>query len=198
MAFGAGIISLFESSFGYIMKDAENLIWIDLEMTGLLVDQDQIIEIATVVTDKHLNILAHGPVFAIQTNQAQLDAMDDWNQRHHRRSGLYERVLRSNVCLAQAEDMTLGFLESFLNPGESPMCGNTISMDRMFLTKYMPKLQQFFHYRQIDVSSIKELVKRWYPNAGKFEKTSKHLAQSDIYDSIEELAYYRQHYFCEK
>lgn len=180
------------------MKDANNLIWIDLEMTGLVVEQEQILEIATVVTDQHLNVLAHGPVLALKTAEEYLQKMDDWNQRHHRASGLYERVQRSTVDVTQAEAMTIAFLQRFLNPGESPMCGNTISMDRQFLNRYMPKLAQFFHYRQIDVSSIKELVKRWYPNAAKFEKNSKHLAQNDIYDSIEELSFYREHYFCEK
>jgi oligoribonuclease len=123
--------------------------------------------------------------------------MDDWNQTHHQASGLYQRALGSKVGIAQAEAMTIGFLERFLDKGQSPMCGNTISMDRQFLNRYMPRLASFFHYRQIDVSTIKELVKRWYPNASKFDKTSKHLALSDVYDSIEELKYYRNLYFKE-
>jgi oligoribonuclease len=178
-------------------KDANHLIWIDLEMTGLNVENDQILEIATVVTNQDLDILANGPVFAIQTPISKLEAMDEWNQTHHRASGLYERALRSHVSVRQAETMTIGFLERFLDEGVSPMCGNTISMDRQFLNRYMPNLARFFHYRQIDVSTIKELVKRWYPDAPKFDKISKHLALNDIYDSIEELKHYRYQYFRE-
>jgi oligoribonuclease len=174
------------------MKDKENLIWIDLEMSGLNVEKNQIIEIATVVTDKELNILANGPVFAIQTDIKHLEAMDDWNQKQHRGSGLYQRVLNSKVSCQQAELMTIAFLKAFIDASTSPMCGNTISMDRQFLNRYMPKLAEFFHYRQIDVSSIKELAKRWYKDLPKFEKTSQHLALNDIYDSIEELKFYRQ------
>jgi oligoribonuclease len=177
------------------MKDSDNLIWIDLEMTGLSPEYNQILEIATVVTDKHLNVIAHGPVFALKTETGVLETMDDWNQKHHRASGLYQRALQSRVTLEQAELMTIAFLNCFIDAGVSPMCGNTISMDRQFLNRYMPKLASFFHYRQIDVSTIKELVKRWYPQVAKFEKESRHLALSDIYDSIEELKFYRQHYF---
>lgn len=176
-------------------KDNENLIWIDLEMTGLSPVENQIIEIATVVTDKDLNILANGPVLAIQTDFSALLAMDDWNQKHHRASGLYDRVLASRVSCRQAELMTIDFLKCFVEAGVSPMCGNTISMDRQFLNRHMPDLAAFFHYRQIDVSTLKELVKRWYPNATRFDKNSVHLALNDIYDSIEELKFYRQHYF---
>lgn len=174
------------------MKNKDNLIWIDLEMTGLNVEQNQIIEIATVVTDKELNILANGPVFAIKTDIEHLDAMDDWNQKQHRSSGLYQRVLDSKVSCQQAESMTIAFLKTFIDESCSPMCGNTISMDRQFLNRYMPQLARFFHYRQIDVSTIKELAKRWYAFLPKFEKTSQHLALHDIYDSIEELKFYRQ------
>jgi len=177
------------------MKDENHLIWIDLEMTGLVPKDNQIIEIATVVTDKELNILANGPVFAIQTESRALEAMDDWNQTHHRASGLYQRVLNSRVSCGKAEEMTISFLKCFVDAGVSPMCGNTISMDRQFLNVHMPKLAAFFHYRQIDVSTLKELTKRWYPQAPKFEKSSQHLAIHDIYDSIQELEFYRQHFF---
>jgi oligoribonuclease len=177
------------------MKDQQNLIWIDLEMTGLSPEHNQILEIATVVTDKHLNIIANGPVFAIKTDLSVLETMDNWNQSHHKASGLYKRALNSHVSVETAEQMTISFLKCFINGNQSPMCGNTISMDRQFLNRYMPKLAAFFHYRQIDVSTFKELIKRWYPGALKFEKVSKHLALNDIYDSIDELKYYRQHYF---
>lgn len=177
------------------MKDAEHLIWIDLEMTGLFPELNQILEIATVVTDKHLNIIANGPVLAIKTQASVLETMDDWNQKHHKASGLYQRALQSRVSVEDAEAMTISFLQCFIDPGVSPMCGNTISMDRQFLNRHMPNLACFFHYRQIDVSTIKELVKRWYPNAKKFEKESRHLALNDIVDSIEELKFYRNQYF---
>jgi oligoribonuclease len=176
-------------------KDHQYLVWIDLEMTGLSPLENQIIEIATVVTDKDLNVIANGPVLAVQTEMSALEAMDDWNQKHHRASGLYDRVVKSRVCCRQAEQMTIAFLSCFIDAGISPMCGNTISMDRQFLNHHMPDLAAFFHYRQIDVSSLKELVKRWYPEAIKFEKNSQHLALNDIYDSIEELKFYRQHFF---
>jgi len=177
------------------MKDPQNLIWIDLEMTGLSPEINQILEIATVVTDKNLNIIANGPVFAIQTELSVLQTMDDWNQSHHKASGLYERARASRVSRETAEQMTIAFLSRFVDANQSPMCGNTISMDRQFLNRYMPKLAAFFHYRQLDVSTLKEIIKRWYPNSLKFDKSSKHLALSDIYDSIDELKFYRQHFF---
>ena len=179
------------------MSLKERLIWIDLEMTGLSPEINQIIEIATVVTDHHLNVLANGPVLAIQTQQAALDGMDDWNQKHHRASGLYQRVQASTVSMTTAEQFTIDFLKVFVEPHTSPICGNSICMDKQFLNRYMPSLSDFFHYRQIDVSSFKEIIKRRYPQGPRLEKQSKHLALSDIYDSIEELKFYQQHYFKE-
>jgi oligoribonuclease len=179
------------------MQAKDRLIWIDLEMTGLSPEINQIIEIATVVTDKHLNVIANGPVLAIHAEQKALDLMDNWNQKHHRASGLYQRVQASRVSMTQAEQMTIDFLKVFVEPNTSPICGNSICMDKQFLNRYMPALSNFFHYRQIDVSSFKEIIKRWYPNGSQFEKHSKHLALSDIYDSIEELKFYQTHYLKE-
>lgn len=173
-------------------KNPLNLIWIDLEMTGLHPDTDVIIEIATVVTDKDLNILAEGPVIAIHQSEDRLAAMDDWNTRQHGQSGLAERVRRSEVNSSEAEQQTLGFLQRWLDPDTSPMCGNSICQDRRFLARYMPELERFFHYRNLDVSSVKEIARRWSPEllAG-FRKKGSHLAMDDIRDSIAELAYYR-------
>lgn len=172
-----------------------NLIWIDLEMTGLLPEKDVIIEIATVVTDANLNVLAEGPALAIHQNQALLAAMDEWNTEHHTNSGLVKRVQNSTISAQQAEAQTLDFLQKYVKAGASPMCGNTICQDRRFLYNYMPKLEQFFHYRHIDVSTIKELAKRWKPEAKmEFKKDSAHLALSDIYDSINELKHYRKNF----
>lgn len=179
------------------MPRKDRLIWIDLEMTGLSPEINQIIEIATVVTDNQLNLIANGPVLAIHAEQAALDRMDDWNQKHHRASGLYQRVQASSVSMAKAERMTIDFLKVFVEPNTSPICGNSICMDKQFLNCYMPTLSNFFHYRQIDVSSFKEMIKRWHPQGPQLEKHSKHLALSDIYDSIEELKFYRKHYFKE-
>ena len=177
------------------MKNKQHLIWIDLEMTGLSPEADRIIEIATIVTDKHLNIVAEGPVFAIHQPDARLEAMDEWNTKQHTKSGLIERVRASEVTEAYAEAETLAFLSKYLNKGVSPMCGNTICQDRRFLCRYMPDLAAFFHYRHIDVSTLKELAIRWVPELPKgFEKQSKHLALEDIKDSIEELRYYREHF----
>lgn len=175
------------------MKNNQNLIWIDLEMTGLHPETDRIIELATIVTDAHLNILAEGPVFAIYQEESALLGMDEWNTRQHNQSGLVKRVQESNVNEAQAETLTIEFLAQFLDKGKSPMCGNTICQDRRFLYKYMPQLAEFFHYRNLDVSTIKELVSRWRPELLKgVSKQSKHLALDDIRDSINELIYYRQ------
>jgi oligoribonuclease len=173
----------------------ENLIWIDLEMTGLNVDKDRIIEIATVVTDKTLRVLADGPVLAIRQPEEVLAAMDEWNTRHHGQSGLIERVRSSRVDEAEAERRTLAFLARYLEPGVSPMCGNSICQDRRFLHRLMPRLEAYFHYRHIDVSTLKELARRWAPKlvAG-VEKDSSHEALADIYDSIHELEYYRRHW----
>lgn len=177
-------------------KDALNLVWIDLEMTGLDTLNDVIIEIATIVTDKNLNIIAEGPVFAINQKKEILDSMDEWNTRQHNRSGLVDRVLQSNTSLIDAEKGTMRFLEKFVDSGTSPMCGNSICQDRRFLSREMPNLENFFHYRNLDVSSIKELAFRWHPELlNRFKKKSSHLAMDDIKDSIIELKHYRDLFF---
>lgn len=174
--------------------DKQNLIWIDLEMTGLDVDNDVIIEIATIVTDSKLNIVAEGPVIAINQAQERLDAMDQWNTRQHNQSGLVKRVQSSDWNEKNAQRQTLDFLKQHVYPGVSPMCGNSICQDRRFLHRHMPELEKYFHYRNLDVSSLKELAKRWNPKVYQgVKKESKHLALDDIKDSIAELAYYREH-----
>ena len=185
-------------------KDADNtvssldplrLIWIDLEMTGLKTDSDHIIEIATVVTDKDLNTLAEGPVLAIHQPDHVLDAMDDWNRKQHASSGLAARVRSRITTAAQAERQTLDFLSRWVPAGSSPMCGNSICQDRRFLAREMPALERHFHYRNLDVSTLKELARRWAPQiASSFQKSSTHLAMDDIRDSIRELAHYRTHF----
>jgi oligoribonuclease len=178
-----------------MVPDENNLVWIDLEMTGLDPFRDQIIEIATVVTDVHLNPLAEGPVIAIHQPDFILDAMDDWNKQQHGGSGLLERVRASRYDERGAERATIEFLQRWVPAGKSPMCGNSICQDRRFLARCMPKLEAFFHYRNLDVSTLKELVRRWSPAvAGSFEKQSKHLALEDIRDSLAELAYYRDRF----
>ena len=173
---------------------SDRLIWIDLEMTGLDTTRDSIIEIATVVTDLQLNILAEGPEFAISHPLATLEAMDDWNRGQHTRSGLWQRVLDSTTTLAQAEAATVAFLNQWVPPNASPMCGNSICQDRRFLHRLMPRLEKYFHYRNLDVSTLKELARRWAPQVLEgFDKDSKHTALSDIRDSIEELRHYRKH-----
>lgn len=175
--------------------DPLNLIWIDLEMTGLSPDQDRIIEIATVVTDKHLNILAEGPVIAVHQSDELLNGMDEWNTRQHGNSGLTERVRKSKILEEQASTETIDFLNQWVPSGSSPMCGNSICQDRRFLARYMPKLEAFFHYRNLDVSTLKELVRRWKPELSEgVSKKSSHLAMDDIHDSIAELSYYREHF----
>ena len=171
----------------------DNLIWIDLEMTGLDPDRDSILEIATTVTDKSLNILEEGPEFAIRHELARLEAMDDWNRNQHRKSGLWQRVIESSADLAGAEAATVDFLLRWVPAGKSPMCGNSICQDRRFLHRLMPRLEKFFHYRNLDVSTLKELARRWAPEVSKgFNKESTHTALSDVRDSIAELRYYRQ------
>lgn len=175
-------------------QNANNLIWIDLEMTGLDTQNDVIIEIATIVTDSELNILAEGPVLAIHQQDAILAGMDEWNTKQHGGSGLTERVRKSQVNEAEAERQTIEFLREHVPAKASPMCGNSICQDRRFLARCMPELEDYFHYRNLDVSSLKELAKRWAPEIGKgFTKNSSHLAMDDIKDSIEELKYYREH-----
>ena len=177
-------------------QDANNLIWIDLEMTGLDTTSDFIIEIATIVTDGQLNILAEGPVLAINQSDEVMNGMDEWNTRQHGQSGLTERVRKSTLSEQDAERETIAFLEQYLPANASPMCGNSICQDRRFLARCMPELERYFHYRNLDVSSIKELVKRWSPNiASGFKKSSTHLALDDTRDSIRELVYYREYFF---
>jgi oligoribonuclease len=175
------------------MKSPDNLIWIDLEMTGLKPETDVIIEIATIVTDKHLRVLAEGPVIAVHQSAEVLDAMDDWNRRQHGGSGLSARVLASRTATAAAESETLAFLETWAEKGRSPMCGNSICQDRRFLARLMPTLERFFHYRNLDVSTLKELAQRWAPNiAQAFQKSATHLAMDDVRESIRELEFYRE------
>ncbi|MDA0705623.1 MAG: oligoribonuclease [Proteobacteria bacterium] len=170
-----------------------NLIWIDLEMTGLNTNSDSIIEIATIVTDKNLNELAEGPVVAIRQSKLTMDAMDDWNTRQHGQSGLTERVLMSTVVAAEAESEMLEFLRAWIDIGKSPMCGNSICQDRRFLAREMPQLESFFHYRNLDVSTLKILAQQWAPEvANGFNKEASHRALSDIRDSIAELKWYRE------
>ncbi|HOB61891.1 MAG TPA: oligoribonuclease [Candidatus Competibacteraceae bacterium] len=174
----------------------DNLIWIDLEMTGLDSRTDRIIEIATIVTDSQLNVLAEGPVLAIHQSDTVLAAMDDWNRKQHGESGLVARVRASDLDDRTAETQTLAFLHQYVPKGQSPMCGNSICQDRRFLARLMPELEAYFHYRNLDVSTLKELARRWYPGQGKsFSKTSTHLALQDIRDSIEELRFYRERLF---
>lgn len=173
----------------------KNLIWIDLEMTGLDTQQDKIIEIATIVTDSDLNILAEGPMLAIHQSNEIMGGMDEWNTKQHGGSGLTKRVAESSMNEAEAEKQTIAFLEQYVSKGKSPMCGNSICQDRRFLARCMPELEAFFHYRNLDVSSLKELAVRWSPKITKgFVKNSSHLALDDTRDSINELIYYREHF----
>jgi oligoribonuclease len=177
-------------------QDPRNLIWIDLEMTGLDTTRDYIIEIATVVTDSELNVVAEGPVLAIRQSEAVLAGMDEWNMQQHTQSGLLAKVRGSLINEAEAERLTLEFVQRYSPPKRSPMCGNSICQDRRFLHRWMPALEQYFHYRNLDVSTVKELAWRWAPQVAEgFVKDSKHQARSDIYDSIGELRYYRENLF---
>jgi len=179
-----------------VIDRSKTLIWLDMEMTGLEPDSDRIIEIATLVTDADLNIIAEGPVLAVHQSDEALAAMDEWNQRTHGGSGLVARVRASTTDDAAAEQLTLEFLRQYADPRSSPLCGNSIHQDRRFMVRYMPQLEAFFHYRNLDVSTVKELARRWRPElpAG-FVKTGTHQALDDIHESINELKYYREHFF---
>ena len=178
-----------------LVKSDQNLIWIDLEMTGLKPETDRIIEIAVVVTDAQLNHRVEGPVFAVHQSDATLNLMDAWNKGTHGRSGLIDRVKASTVSEEEASQAVIDFLKKYVPASKSPMCGNSICQDRRFLANYMPKLEAFFHYRNLDVSTLKELAKRWKPGLAEgFRKAQKHTALADIHESIDELAYYREHF----
>jgi oligoribonuclease len=179
-----------------MQPDPRNLIWIDLEMTGLDTNNDAIIEIATIITDSELNVIAEGPALAIHQHESLLSGMDDWNTEQHGKSGLVDRVRNSGVDEAMAESITIEFIRKYVPPNTSPMCGNSICQDRRFLHRCMPALEQYFHYRNLDVSTIKELVRRWAPSIAEgFMKSPAHLALEDVRDSIRELQYYREHFF---
>ena len=178
-----------------LAKSENNLVWLDCEMTGLNPKEDRLLEIAVVVTDPHLQTRVEGPVFAIHQSQAQLDKMDAWNQGTHGKSGLIDRVRASTVTEAHAQAALLDFLATYVGKGDSPMCGNTIGQDRRFLVEYMPALEAFFHYRNLDVSTLKELSKRWRPEVyASFKKQQSHTALADVHESIDELLHYRQHF----
>lgn len=174
---------------------SDNLVWIDCEFTGLDPNHNRLIEIATIITDAELNIIATGPCLAINQPEELLSGMDEWNTTHHTASGLVSKVMESEIDDAEAERLTLEFVREHTSPGSSPLCGNTISQDRRFLRRYMPDLHAHFHYRSIDVSTVKELVKRWNPDLPPFAKAGGHRALDDIRESVSELAYYRQHIF---
>jgi oligoribonuclease len=176
-------------------QDQNNLVWVDMEMTGLDPDRDRIIEVAIVITDSQLNTLSQAPVLVVHQADAILDAMDDWNKGTHARSGLIDKVKASTLGEGAAEEQLLAFLAQHVPGRTSPMCGNSICQDRRFLARYMPRLEAYFHYRNLDVSTLKELVKRWKPdNAKGLVKQGKHEALADIYESIDELKYYREHF----
>jgi oligoribonuclease len=173
----------------------DNLIWLDMEMSGLLPDSDRILELAVVVTDAQLNVLGESPVLVIHQSDAVLDGMDAWNQGTHKRSGLIDKVKASTLDEAAATEQMIAYLKQFIGAGKSPMCGNSICQDRRFMARYMPDLESYFHYRNLDVSVFKELARRWKPEIySGFKKASKHEALADIYESIDELKYYREHF----
>jgi len=174
---------------------AQRLVWLDMEMTGLDPNKERIIEVAVVVTEANLDVVAEGPVLVIHQSAELLDAMDDWNKSTHGRSGLIEKVKKSTLTESEAEEQLLQFLSQHLKENTSPLCGNTISQDRRFMYRYMPRLEAFFHYRNLDVSTLKELAKRWKPDVvSSFKKEGKHEALADIYESIAELKHYREHF----
>jgi oligoribonuclease len=176
-------------------QDANHLVWLDMEMTGLDPERERIIELAMVITDGDLHLVATSPVWAIHQSDALLDAMDAWNKGTHGRSGLIDRVRASTLDEAAVETEAIDFVKSYVPPGVSPMCGNSIGQDRRFMTRYMPALEAWFHYRNLDVSTLKELCRRWKPEIARgFAKTAKHTALADVYESIEELKYYREHF----
>jgi oligoribonuclease len=176
-------------------QDALNLLWLDMEMSGLLPDDNRILEVAIVVTDANLNVIAEGPVLVVHQSDALLDGMDSWNKGAHGKSGLIDRVKASTLDEAEVEAQMLTFIKQYVPERTSPMCGNSICQDRRFLARYMPKLEAYFHYRNLDVSTLKELAKRWRPGlAEAFQKANKHEALADIYESIEEMKYYREHF----
>lgn len=177
------------------MKDINNLVWIDLEMTGLDPEINRVIEVATIVTDGQLNVLAEGPVIAIYQPAEIIDNLDEWNRTHHGQSGLLDRVRQSPFNEADAQAQTIAFLTQFIDAGISPMCGNSVHQDRRFLAKYLPKLERFFHYRNLDVSTVKELAHRWYGKQAHYEKRNTHQALEDIRESIGELQFYRKTIF---
>ena len=176
-------------------QDANQLVWLDMEMTGLDPERERILEMAMIVTDANLNTLAESPVWVVHQSEAQLDAMDDWCKSTHGRSGLIERVRASTLDEAGLEAEALAFMQQWVPERATPMCGNSIGQDRRFMVRYMPRLEEWFHYRNLDVSTLKELCKRWQPEVYKgFKKKSKHTALADIYESIDELKYYREHF----
>ena len=178
-----------------IVNNPNNLIWLDMEMSGLLPDSDRILELAAVVTDADLNVLGESPVLVIHQSDSVLDGMDNWNKGTHGRSGIIEKVKASTLTEAQATEQMIAFLKPYVGAGKSPMCGNSICQDRRFMARYMPDLETFFHYRNLDVSVFKELARRWKPEIySGFKKASRHEALADIYESIDELKYYREHF----
>ena len=173
----------------------QRMVWIDLEMTGLDIEKESIIEIATIVTDGELNILAYGPNLAVTVSEELIQGMDEWNTTHHHRSGLVDRIRSEGVSIGNAQEQTLEFLKKWVNPNTAPLCGNSVWNDRRFLDKEMPGVADYLHYRMVDVSTVKEISRRWYPNVEKYPKKLSHLALDDIIESIEELAYFRQKVF---
>ena len=177
-------------------KNKDNLVWIDMEMTGLEIEKERIIEIASIITDKNLNILEEGPNLVIHQPRKILKAMDSWNQNHHKKSGLLDSVIKSKITTKKAEKRTLDFLKKYCIPGKCLLAGNAVHHDRRFIAEYMPKLDRFLHYRHVDVTSLKVLIKWWYPKGkNEFKKKDAHRALDDIRESIEELKYYREHFF---